>query len=73
MRGSLGRRRSSGHHVLAEAATQLVERLHTMWVRANDEINAAINQPTGEFALFVSDFLAVFDSPVDEANDKIHM
>jgi RNA polymerase sigma factor (sigma-70 family) len=32
-----------------------------MWVRANDEINAAINQPTGEFALTVSD-LAVFDS-----------
>jgi hypothetical protein len=21
-----------------------------MWVRANNEINAAINQPTGEFA-----------------------
>ena len=50
-----------------------IERLHTMWVRANDEINAAINQPTGEFALFVSDFLAVFDSPVNEANDKIRV
>jgi hypothetical protein len=32
-----------------------------MWVRANDEINAAINQPTGEFALFVNDSFAVFD------------
>src|SRR5213596_3135512 len=42
-----------------------------MWVRANDEINAAINQPTGEFALFVSDLLAVFDSPVNEANDQL--
>ena len=42
-----------------------------MWVRANDEINAVINQPTGEFALLVSNLLAVFDSPMDEANDKI--
>ena len=41
-----------------------------MRVRANDEINAAIDQPTGEFALFISDFLAVFDSPVNEANDE---
>ena len=48
-----------------------IERLYTMWVRANDEINSVINQPTGEFALFVSDLLAVFDSPVDQANDKI--
>jgi hypothetical protein len=29
-----------------------------MWVGANDEIYAAINQPTGKFALLVSDFLA---------------
>ena len=42
-----------------------------MRMRANDEISAAINQPTGEFALFISDSFAVFDSPVDEANDKI--
>ena len=44
-----------------------------MWVRADDEINAAINQPTGEFTLFVSDCFAVFGSPVDEANDKIRL
>ena len=50
-----------------------IERLYTMRVRANDEINAAIDQPTGEFALFVSDSFAVFDSPVDEANDKIRV
>jgi hypothetical protein len=40
-----------------------------MWMRANNEINAAINQPTGEFALFVSDSFAVFNSPVNKAND----
>ena len=33
-----------------------IERLHAMWVRANDQINAAINQPTGELPMFVSDF-----------------
>ena len=48
-----------------------IERLYTMWVRANDEIYATINQPSGEFTLFVSDSFAVFGSPVDEANDKI--
>jgi hypothetical protein len=46
-----------------------IERLHTMWVRANDQINAAINQPTGELALFVSNSFAVFDSPVNKANN----
>ena len=36
-----------------------------------DKINAAINEPTGEFALFVSDFFGVFDSPMNQANNKI--
>jgi hypothetical protein len=40
-----------------------------MRVRANDEINAAINQPSGQFTLFVSDSFAVLDSPVNKAND----
>src|SRR5262249_49957404 len=42
-----------------------------MWVRADDEINAAINQPTGEFALFVSDSFAVFSPPMNKANNQI--
>jgi hypothetical protein len=30
----------------------------------HDEVNAATNQPTGKIALFVSDSIAVFNSPV---------
>ena len=40
-----------------------IEWLHTMWVRANDEINAVINQPAGEFTLFVSDCFCCFQFP----------
>jgi hypothetical protein len=50
-----------------------IDRLHTVWVRANDEVHPAINQPTREFALFVSNFFTVFDSPVNKANDKISL
>jgi len=30
----------------------------------HDEVNAAINQPTDKIALFVSDSIAVFNSPM---------
>ena len=48
-----------------------IERLNTMRMRANHDIDSAINQPAGEFTLFVSDLFAVFTSPMNQANDKI--
>jgi hypothetical protein len=48
-----------------------VDRLHAMRVRSNDEVNAAIDQPTREVSLFVSDLIAVFNPPVNKANQAI--
>ena len=71
MRPLARRRTPDSKRIRDWAAVIKIERLHTVGVRANDEIYATIDQPTVEFALFVSDFFAVFDSPVNKANDKI--
>src|SRR5439155_14328432 len=52
------------------AAVIKVERLDTMRMRANHKINSVVHQPSGEFALFVSDIRSVFNSPVDHANHE---
>ena len=40
-------------------------------MRANHEINSMVDQPASEFALFVGDVLAVFNSPMNQANHEI--
>ena len=47
-----------------------VEGLNTMRMRANHKINPAINQPTREFTLFVSNIRGVLNSPVDHARHE---
>lgn len=42
-----------------------------MRMRANHKIDSAINEPAREFALFLSNLFAVFNTPMDQANDKI--
>ena len=46
-----------------------IQRLNTMRMRANDEIDSMVDQPTSEFALCIRNVFAVFDSPVNKAND----
>ena len=48
-----------------------IERLNAVRMRTNHNVDTVIHQPAGEFALFVSDILAVFNSPMDEANHQV--
>ena len=48
-----------------------IERLNTMRMRSNHKIDSMIDQPAGEFALFISDVLTVLNSPMNQANHEI--
>src|SRR6266508_2844629 len=48
-----------------------IKRLNTMRMRSDDEIDSMVDQPTSEFALFISDVLAVFNSPVNQTDHEI--
>ena len=48
-----------------------VERLNTMWVRPNHNVDTTIHQPASELALFVGDSIGIFNSPVDQASHQV--
>ena len=63
-------------HEIAErigdrAAMIKIERLNTMRMGANHKIDPVVDEPAGEFALFISDIRAVLNSPVDQTNDDV--
>jgi len=53
------------------AAMIKVERLNAVRMRANHEIDSVIDQPARKFTLFISDVLAVFNAPMNQANHQI--
>jgi hypothetical protein len=42
-----------------------------MRMRADYKVDSMVDEPASELALFISDLPAVFNSPMNQANDKI--